>query len=191
MLELSAVALRMCTCRLAGTPAAPDLAVTADRYTYVAYQSIESQKPKQQNANYVQEEGSPFGEVSSMCSETGVAACFNSVHTKKVVDYAWRPATDEKFLGVLGGVAHKKRGWFPYENGQAPVSHRAKAFRGLEPTLKVEDYLYRVSFILRQGTWWVVERAQDLRLDNKNLVIFKKKLRFWSPCSFLKRPPAR
>ena len=71
------------------------------------------------------------------------------------------------------------------------MSHRAKAFRGLEPTLKVEDYLYRVSFILRQGTWWVVERAQDLRLDNKNLVIFKKKLRFWSPCSFLKRLPAR
>ena len=31
----------------------------------------------------------------------------------------------------------------------------------------MKDYPYRVSFILRQGTWWVVERAQDLRLNNK------------------------
>ena len=40
-----------------------------------------------------------------------------------------------------------------------PVSHRAKALRGPEPTFKVKDYSYRVSFVLRQGTWWVVERA--------------------------------
>ena len=75
--------------------------------------------------------------------------------------------TDQKLLGFLGGVAHKKRGWFPYENGHALVSHRAKALRGPEPNFKVKDYPYRVSFILRQGTWWVVERAQDLRLHNK------------------------
>ena len=86
---------------------------------------------------------------------------------KTVVDYAWRPVTDSKLLGFLGGVAHKKRGWFPYENGQALVSHRAKALRGPEPTFKVKDYPFRISFILRQGTWWVVERAQDLRVDNK------------------------
>ena len=90
-----------------------------------------------------------------------IASCFESVSTKKVVDYAWRPVTD------LGGVAHKKRGWFPYENGHALVSHRAKALRGPEPNFKVKDYPYRVSFILRQGTWWVVEKAQDLRLNNK------------------------
>ena len=42
------------------------------------------------------------------------------------------------------------------------MSHRAKALRGPEPTFKVKDYPFRVSFILRQGTWWVVERAQDL-----------------------------
>ena len=35
--------------------------------------------------------------------------------------------TDQKLLGFLGGVAHKKRGWFPYENGHALVSHSAKA----------------------------------------------------------------
>ena len=45
------------------------------------------------------------------------------------------------------------------------MSHRVKALRG--PNFKVKDYPYRVSFILRQGTWWVVERAQDLRLNNK------------------------
>ena len=177
----------------------------ADRCTYVGYQGIESKKPSQAKASYVQEEGSPFGEVSSLYSidassylkevalnalncyayDEGsqstsdiaeersymscpdIAACFNSVHTKKLVDYAWRPVTDSKLLGFLGGVAHKKRGWFPYENGQALVSHRAKALRGPEPTFKIKDYPYRVSFILRQGTWWVVERAQDLRLDNK------------------------
>ena len=96
-----------------------------------------------------------------------IAAWFNSVRTKKVVDYAWRPVTDQKLLGFPGGVAHKKRDCFPYENEQALVSHRAKALRGPEPTFKVRDYPYRVSFILRQGTWWVVERAQDLRLENK------------------------
>ena len=77
------------------------------------------------------------------------------------------PVTDSKLLGFLGGVAHKKRGWFPYENGQALVSHRARHFEAPEPTFKVKDYPYRVSFVLRQGTWWVVERAQDLRIENK------------------------
>ena len=76
--------------------------------------------------------------------------------------------TDSKLLGFLGGVAPKKRGWFSYENGQALVIHRAKALRGPEPTFKLKDYPFRVSFILRQGTWWVVERDQDLRVENKS-----------------------
>ena len=161
----------------------------ADRCTYVGYQGIETQKPKPQKARYVQEEGSPFGEESSMYSASAGSylkeVALNALNcyaydegsqstsdtaegiTKKVVDYAWRPVTDSKLLGFLGGVAHKKRGWFPYENGQALVSHRAKALRGPEPTFKVKDYPFRVSFILRQGTWWVVERAQDLRVENK------------------------
>ena len=193
----------------------------ADRCTYVGYQGIESQKPKPYKAKLVQEEGSPFGEESSMYSDSAgsylkevalsalncyahdedsqstsdtaeersymscpdIAACFNSAHTKKMVDYAWRPVTDSKLLGFLGGVAHKKRGWFPYENGQALVSHRAKALRGPEPTFKVKDYPYRVSFVLRQGTWWVVERAQDLRIENKPCYL-EEKLKSWSPCSF-------
>ena len=120
---------------------------------------------------YAYDEGSQStsdtAEERSYMSCPDIAACFNSASTKKVVDYAWRPVTDSKLLGFLGGVAHKKRGWFPYENGQALVSHRAKALRGPEPTYKVKDYPFRVSFILRQGTWWVVERAQDLRVENK------------------------
>ena len=110
---------------------------------------------------------SDTAEERSYMSCPDIASCFESVSTKKVVDYAWRPVTDQKLLGFLGGVAHKKRGWFPYENGHALVSHRAKALRGPEPNFKVKDYPYRVSFILRQGTWWVVEKAQDLRLNNK------------------------
>ena len=61
-----------------------------------------------------------------------------------------------KLLAFLGAIACKKRGWFPYENGHALVSHRAKALRGPEPTCKVKDYPYRVSMILRKGTWWIV-----------------------------------
>ena len=53
-----------------------------------------------------------------------IAQCFNT-ETKKMVDYAWRPVTDGKLLGFLGSIACKKRGWFPYENGHALVSHRA------------------------------------------------------------------
>ena len=97
-----------------------------------------------------------------------IASCFDSVSTKKVVDYAWCPVTDQKLLGLLGGVAQKKPGWFPYENGHALVSHRPKALRGPAPNFKVKDYPYRGFFILRRGTWWVVERAQDLRLNNKS-----------------------
>ena len=44
---------------------------------------------------------------------------------------------------------------------------RKKAIRGPEPIFKGKDFPYRISFILRQGTWWIVERAQDLRVENK------------------------
>ena len=50
----------------------------------------------------------------------------------------------------------------------ALVSHRAKALRSPEPIYKIKDYPYRVSMILRKGTWWVVERAHDLRHNNKS-----------------------
>ena len=94
-----------------------------------------------------------------------VAQCFNT-DTKKMADYAWRAVTDQKLVGFLSSVACKKRGWFPYENGHALVSHRARALRGPEPIYKVKDYPYRVSMILRRG-WWIVERAHDLRQENK------------------------
>ena len=108
-------------------------------------------------------------EERSYLSCKDIAECFNAVSstTKKMVDYAWRPVTDSKLLGFLGSVACKKRGWFPYENGHALVSHRAKALRSPDPIYKIKDYPYRVSMILRKGTWWIVERAHDLRQDNK------------------------
>ena len=105
-------------------------------------------------------------EMRSYMSCQDIAQCFNT-ETKKMVDYAWRPVTDGKLLGFLGSIACKKRGWFPYENGHALVSHRAKALRGPDPTYKVKDYPYRVSMILRKGTWWIVERAHDLRQENQ------------------------
>ena len=143
---------------------------------------------------YAYDEGSQStsdtAEERSYMSCPDIAACFNSAITKKVVDYAWRPVTDSKLLRFLGGVAHKKRGWFPYENGQALVSHRAKALRGPEPTFKVKDYPFRASFILRQGTWRLSKGPKTSEVKT-NLVILKKKPKSWSPCFFLRRPPTR
>ena len=80
---------------------------------------------------YAYDEGSRSSsdraEARSYLSCPDIAQCFNTGSTKKMVDYAWRPVTDAKLLGFLGSVACKKRGWFPYENGHALVSHRAKA----------------------------------------------------------------
>ena len=120
---------------------------------------------------YAYDEGSRSSsdraEGRSYLSCPDIAQCFNTGSTKKMVDYAWRPVTDAKLLGFLGSVACRKSGWLPYENGHARVSHRAKALRSPEPIHKVKDYPYRVSMILRKGTWWIVERAQDLRQNNK------------------------
>ena len=41
------------------------------------------------------------------------------------------------------------------------MSHRAKAAVVPEPIFKVKDYPGRVSVILRQGKWWVVERERE------------------------------
>ena len=169
----------------------------ADRCTYVAYDGIEGKKDKSYlssgSFSFEKEpEPEPSGhlkdlalhamscyaydeesrstsdraEVRSYMSCQDIVQCF-STETKKMVDYAWRPVTDGKLLGFLGSIACKKRGWFPYENGHALVSHRAKALRGPDPAYKVKDYPYRVSMILRKGTWWIVERAHDLRQENK------------------------
>ena len=167
-----------------------------DRCTYVAYDGIEGKKDKSYlSTGSFSSEKEPEPEPPGYLKEPALHAmscyaydeesrtadrveersymscpdsvqCFNT-ETKKMVDYAWRPVTDEKLLGFLGSVACKKRGWFPYENGHAAVSHRAKALRGPEPIYKVKDYPYRVSMILRKGTWWVVERAHDLRQEDK------------------------
>ena len=60
----------------------------ADRCTYVAYQGIEAQKPKPQKAKYVQEEGSPFGEESSMYSASA-GSYLNEVALNALNCYAY------------------------------------------------------------------------------------------------------
>ena len=125
---------------------------------------------------YAYDEGnrssSDRAEERSYLSCPDIAQCFNTDSTKKMVDYAWRPVTDSKLLGFLGSVACKKRGWLPYETGHALVSHRAKALRTPAPVYQVKDYPFRVSMILRQGTWWIIERAHDLRLDKDSKTCF-------------------
>ena len=143
---------------------------------------------------YAYDEGSRSSsdpaEERSYLSCPDIAQCFNTDSTKKMVDYAWRPVTDAKLLGFLGSVACKKRGWFPYENGHALVSHRAKARRSPEPIYKVKDYPYRVSMILRKGTWWIVERAQDLRQSNKTCFLEEEEAEVLVSL-FLRRLPTR
>ena len=143
---------------------------------------------------YAYDEGSRSSsdraEERSYLSCPDIAQCFNTDSTKKMVDYAWRPVTDAKLLGFLGSVACKKRGWFPYENGHALVSHRAKALRSPEPIHKVKDYPYRVSMILRKGTRWVVERAQDLRQNNKTCFL-EEEAEVLAFCSFPRRLPTK
>ena len=135
----------------------------ADRCTYVAYDGIEGKKSKSylSAGSSSQEEepepGSTFPEVEpGYLKELALHAmscyAYDEGNRKKMVDYAWRPVTDVKLLGFLDSVACKKRGCFPYENGHALVSHRAKALRTPAPVHQVKDYPYRVSMILRKGT---------------------------------------
>ena len=50
---------------------------------------------------------------------------------------------------------------------QAQVTHRAKAVRTAEPMCKIKVYPFRVSCVLRPGTWWVIEQSTDLRNGGK------------------------
>ena len=52
------------------------------------------------------------------------------------------------------------------------LSFLTKALRTPAPVYQVKDYPYRVSMNLRKGTWWIVERAQDMRLDKDNKTCF-------------------
>ena len=45
---------------------------------------------------------------------------------KKVEDCAWTSVVDETLLKFLDSVEHKP-GWYPFENGHAQVSYRAKS----------------------------------------------------------------
>eukprot|EP00439_Symbiodinium_sp_Y106_P003029 s6319_g1.t1 len=152
----------------------------ADRCSYVAYDGIESRKGKSHLAtgSFFSQEKEPESARTSSEVEPGydegnrASSDHNTESTKKLFDYAWRPVNGEKLLGFMGSVACKKRGWFPYENGHALVSHRAKALRSPAPVYRVKDYPYRVSVIRRKGTWWIVERAHDMRLDKDNKTCF-------------------
>ncbi|CAE7517845.1 GIP [Symbiodinium sp. CCMP2456] len=137
----------------------------ADRRTYVAYDGVEGYKGK----SYLS-----TGATTSWLSQGNIlfvmprhCSVLYTSATKKMVDYAWRPVSDQKLLRFLGSVVCKKSGWFPYENGHALISHRAKALRSPASVYQVEDYPYRVSTMLRKGTWWIVERPHDLRQDSK------------------------
>ena len=86
---------------------------------------------------------------------------------KGLIDYAWRPVVDKELLSFLEEKGLKDKGWFPFLGGHANVAHRAKALRSPEPSYRIKDFPFRISFVFRQGTWWVLERATDLRIENK------------------------
>ena len=131
----------------------------ADRCTYVCYDgafkdddvSSGTKTPKQVSyyvdspsgemtrdesfdiANEVRQSFSVEERLFSLCHAEGKALYQQQRYTqKKSEDCAWTPVVDEELLKFLESVEHKP-GWYPYQNGHAQVSYRAKALRTPDP----------------------------------------------------------
>ena len=85
---------------------------------------------------------------------------------KKVEDCAWTPVVDETLLKFLDSVEHKP-GWYPFENGHAQVSYRAKALRTPDQHYDRKKFHLRTSIVKGRGVWWLLEMNHDM---NKELI---------------------
>ena len=93
-----------------------------------------------QESEVTQHESSDIAEEvhkSLLVEERLFSACYQQPQTwkqrtefkqKKIEDCAWTPVVDETLLKFLDSV-ERKPGWYPFENGHAQVSYRAKALR--------------------------------------------------------------
>ena len=165
----------------------------ADRCTYVCYDGAFKEPSKVAEATeptpvtyYV---SSPQGEVtqhessdiaeevhkSHLVEERLFSACYKQTQTwkqrtefkqKKVEDCAWTPVVDETLSKFLDSVEHKP-GWYPFQNGHAQVSYRAKALRTPDQYYNRKKFHLRTSIVKRRGVWWLLEMNHDM---NKELI---------------------
>ena len=83
---------------------------------------------------------------------------------EKSEDCAWTPVVDEELLKFLDSV-EQKPGWYPYQNGHAQVSYRAKALRTPDPYYSSKQYYFRISIVKKKGVWWLLEMNVDMRKE--------------------------
>ena len=101
----------------------------------------------------------------SLCHAEGKALYQQQRYTqKKSEDCAWTPVVDEELLEFLDPKEHKP-GWYPYQNGHAQVSCRAKALRTRDPYDSSKQYYFRTSIVKRKGVWWLLEMNVDMRKE--------------------------
>ena len=112
---------------------------------------------------------------SLLVEERLFSACYQQPQTwkqrtefkqKKVEDCAWTPVVDENLIKFLDSVEHKP-GWYPFENGHAQVSYRAKALRTPDQHYDRRKFHLRTSIVKRRGVWWLLEMNHDM---NKELI---------------------
>ena len=96
---------------------------------------------------------------SLLVEEKLLSACYQQPQTwkqrtefkqKKVEDCAWTPVVDATLLEFLDSVEHKP-GWYPFENGHAQVSYRAKALRTPDQYCNPKKFHLRTSIVKRRG----------------------------------------
>ena len=114
-------------------------------------------------ANEVRQSFAVEERLFSLCRAEGKALYQQQRYTqKKSEDCAWTPVVDEELLKFLDSIEHKP-GWYPYQNGHARVSSRAKALRTPDPYSSSKQYYFRTSIVKRKGEWWLLEMNVDMR----------------------------
>ena len=116
-------------------------------------------------ANEVRQSFAVEERLFSLCHAEGKALYQQQRYTqKKSEDCAWTPVVDEELLKFLESVEHKP-GWYPYQNGHARVSYRAKALRTPDPYYSSKQFYFRTSIVKRKGVWWLLEMNVDMRKE--------------------------
>ena len=140
--------------------------------SYYGVSSQESEETRDESSDSAEEV-----HKSLLVEERLFSACYQQTQTwkqrkefkeKKVEDCAWAPVIDETMLKFLESVEHKS-GWYPFENGHAQVSYRAKALRTPDPYYDRKKLHLRTSIVKRKGVWWLLEVNHDLNKENVSI----------------------
>ena len=117
-------------------------------------------------ANEVRQSFAVEERLFSLCHAEGKALYQQQRYTQKKSEdcAAWTPVVDEELLKFLESVEHKP-GWYPYQNGHAQVSYRAKALRTPDPYYSSKQCYFRTSIVKRKVVWWLLEMNVDMRKE--------------------------